>query len=61
MYVIALNIPYQAPISSTLSANGLLACVTNLYASKRISAMLFNNAHNGANGNAATNNVTKPY
>lgn len=61
VYVIALNIPYHAPISSTLSAKGLLACVTILYASKRISAILFNKAHKGAKGNAATNNVTKPY
>lgn len=55
------KIPYHAPISSTRSPSGLLACDTNLYASKRISKMLFINANNGANGKAATNNVTKPY
>ena len=57
----ALSIPYQAPMSSLRSARGRLACVTILYASSLISAMLFNKAHNGANGKAATNSVTKPY
>lgn len=51
----------NVPISSTLSANGRRACVTILKASKRISAILFNSAKSGANGNAATNNVTNPY
>lgn len=48
-------------MSSALSANGLLACVTILNASRRISAILLRRANNGASGNAATNNVTNPY
>lgn len=61
VYVSILNMPNQAPISSARSDNGRLACVTILNASKRISATLLSSANNGANGNAATNNVTKPY
>lgn len=55
------RIPYHAPISSTRSANGRLACATILKASSRISAILFNRANKGANGKAATNRVTNPY
>lgn len=60
-YVIIRKIPNQAPISSTRSANGRRAWVTILNASKRISAILFSKANSGANGKAATNNVTNPY
>lgn len=61
VYVMIRRIPYQAPMSSTRSDNGRLAWVTILKASSRISAILFNSANSGANGKAATNNVTKPY
>lgn len=55
------RIPYQAPMSSTRSASGRRDWVTILYASSRISAMLFSSAKSGASGKAATNSVTKPY
>lgn len=60
-YVIIFRIPYQAPMSSTRSAKGRRDCVTILYASNRISAILFKSANKGASGKAATNKVTKPY
>lgn len=55
------RMPNQAPMSSTRSASGRRACVTILYASRRISATLLSRANRGASGNAATNSVTKPY
>lgn len=48
------------PISFALTATGLLSSVTNFFASKRISMMLFNNANKGASGKDATNKVTNP-
>lgn len=61
VYVIIFNIPYQAPMSSTRSASGRRDCVTILYASSLISAILLSSANKGANGKAATKSVTNPY
>lgn len=52
---------YHMPISPTRCPTGLLYMVNNFFASNLISKMLFSNAKNGANGNAATNIVTNPY
>ncbi|KAH3736773.1 hypothetical protein DPMN_043346 [Dreissena polymorpha] len=49
------------PISCDRRARGRFHCVTNLYASRRISMMLLSRAKNGARGKAATNMVTNPY
>ena len=49
------------PISLTRCPTGLLYRVSNFFASSLISKILFNNAKNGANGNAATKIVTNPY
>lgn len=55
------KIRYHMPISVTRCPTGLLYIVNNFFASNRISKTLFNNAKNGANGNAATKIVTNPY
>lgn len=47
-------------MSFALTATGLLSSVTNFFASRRISMMLFNNANRGASGKDATNKVTNP-
>lgn len=52
---------YHMPISLTRCPTGLLYRVNNFFASNLISKTLFNNAKNGANGNAATKIVTNPY
>lgn len=49
------------PISLTRCPTGLLYMISNFFASNLISKTLFNNAKNGANGNAATKIVTNPY
>lgn len=49
------------PMSLTRCPTGLLYIVSNFFASNLISKTLFNNAKNGANGNAATKIVTNPY
>lgn len=52
---------YHMPISLTRCPTGLLYMVNNFFASNLISKTLFNNAKNGAKGNAATKIVTNPY
>lgn len=49
------------PISLTRCPTGLLYMVNNFFASNLVSKILFSNAKNGANGNAATKIVTNPY
>lgn len=47
-------------MSFARTATGLRSSPTNFLASRRISIMLLSTAKSGANGNDATNNVTKP-
>lgn len=47
-------------MSLACDGRGRRHCVTNLYASRRISMMLLINAKRGARGNAATKMVVKP-
>ena len=54
------NSNVHLPISFALTATGLLSSVTNFFASRRISMMLFNKANKGASGKDATNKVTNP-
>lgn len=48
------------PMSFARAATGLRSSATNFLASRRISMMLLSRAKSGANGNDATNRVTKP-
>lgn len=48
------------PMSFARAATGLRSSATNFLASRRISMMLLSRAKSGANGNDATNSVTKP-
>lgn len=47
-------------MSFARAATGLRSSATNFFASRRISIMLLSRAKSGANGNDATNSVTKP-
>lgn len=51
---------HYSPISFSLTVSGLLSSVTNLFASRRTSMMLFRRAKAGARGKEATKSVTKP-
>lgn len=55
-----INSNVHLPISFALTATGLLSSVTNFFASRRISMMLFSSANKGASGKDATNKVTNP-
>lgn len=51
---------HYSPISFSLTVSGLLSSVTNFFASRRTSMMLFRRAKTGARGKEATKSVTKP-
>lgn len=51
---------WYTPMSFARAATGLRISATNFFASRRISIMLLSRAKSGANGNDATNSVTKP-
>lgn len=58
--LIMLKIGSQIPISRARSGVGRRVATTYLYASTRISKILFTKAKSGASGNADTKRVTKP-
>lgn len=58
--LIILKIGNQIPISRARSGIGRRVAIMYLYASTRISKILFSKAKTGASGNADTKSVTKP-